>query len=461
MASACRRRSSAATPRIWSRSCFPISSPARRTSTGAREIPDHPLVQQTLHDCLHEVMDVDGLVRLLQQLEAGEITVCTRDVTSPSPLAHAVLSARPYAFLDDAPAEERRTRAVQVRRFMGVEEAAQLGVLDPAAVARVREQAWPLVRNADELHDALVLLGFLVESEAAPSWHALLDRLIAERRAMRIATPTATLWLAAERLPELQNVNTVPGSNVNTVPGFDRCGGAPASAGDGERALVELLRSRLECLGPVTAAQLGAPLGLDPARIDAALLVLEAEGFAMRGSFTDAAAGATQWCERRLLARIHAETLQRLRKEIEPATPADYVRFLVDWQGLGRARRRRRGAARRAGTPRRFCCAGGRRGRHRSCRNVLLTSIPRCSIGCVRRAASCGCAPGARGEARAPVRQTPITFVPRSAARIWRAFAPVASDAEQQRGRAHGAQHAALRGRAVLRRPARRDAPAG
>jgi ATP-dependent Lhr-like helicase len=425
---------------------FPDQLACAENLTGAREIPDHPLVQQTLHDCLHEVMDVVGLERLLARLEAGEIEVTARDLAAPSPLAHAVLSARPYAFLDDAPAEERRTRAIQLRRFGGVEDAAQLGALDPAAVERVRAQAWPLVRNADELHDALVLLGFMEEGEARVEWHAFLDALIAERRASRVVTPAAILWVAAERLPE---VAVVVGAEVAVVlgapgrgedacrdavnPSMEAAGGtslfrtplqAPSPLPDA-RALVEVVRSRLEGLGPVTAGQLGGPIGLDAGEIEGALLALEAEGFVLRGAFT--AHGAAEWCERRLLARIHAETLQRLRRDTEPVAAADYVRFLVEWQGLGEpaqgeaalvsALERLEGFAAPAAEweesilPRRVrdftpemldrLCAAGR---------VVWLRL------------------GARTEARAPVRHTPIAFAPRVASRVWRAFAPRASE---------------------------------
>src|SRR6202008_1706333 len=151
---------------------FPDQVACAENLVGEREIPDHPLIRQTVIDCLVDAMDIDGLTRILTRLEAGEIYVVTRDLTEPSPLALEVLSARPYAYLDDAPLEERRTQAVMSRRWLAREAAADIGRLDPEAIARVRSEAWPDAANADELHDALVWLGFLSAEEAgsAPDW---------------------------------------------------------------------------------------------------------------------------------------------------------------------------------------------------------------------------------------------------------------------------------------------------
>jgi ATP-dependent Lhr-like helicase len=298
---------------------------------GDREIPDHPLVAQTLSDCLTQVMDIGGLERLLARLEAGAIEIRCCDLTSPSPLAQEILGAKPYAFLDDAPAEERRTLAVQTRRFMSAKEAAELGKLDAAAIARVRDEAWPQARSADELHDALVTLGFASAQETAPAWAALFQRLRDERRATAFTAPGGReLWVAAERLPELRCALPA-GRPAEELPALDA---PPADRADAVR---ELVRSRIEALGPVTAESLGAPLGLSSADTQLALVALEAQGFVMRGRFTGA--DAEEWCERRLLARIHRYTVQRLRSEIEPASLADYQRFLLHWQGLGSERR--------------------------------------------------------------------------------------------------------------------------
>ncbi len=304
---------------------------AENLGGGDREIPDHPLVAQTLTDCLTSAMDIEGLERLLARVEAGEVGVLCCELTSPSPLAQEILGAKPYAFLDDAPPEERRTLAVQARRYMSVEQAAELGKLDPDAIARVRAEAWPQVLNADELYDALATLGFVAVTEADTGWRAHFASLESDGRATTVTVPgAATLWVAAERLEELRLA--VPGSTVAAQ--LVRISGPVA---DGDAALREIVRSRLEALGPVTPDVLARPLGLQAQDVLPALAALEQEGVAMRGRFTGVA--AEEWCERRLLARIHRYTLKRLRSEIEPATLADYQRFLFHWQGLGTERR--------------------------------------------------------------------------------------------------------------------------
>jgi ATP-dependent Lhr-like helicase len=309
-------------------SIFPDQVACAENLVGEREIPDHPLVRQTIADCLGEAMDLDGLERLLARLESGAIRVVARDLTEPSPLALEVLSARPYAYLDDAPLEERRTQAVMSRRWLAPEEAADLGRLDPEAIARVRAEAWPDAANPDELHDALVLLGFLsiAEVDAEPRWRDWLAVLAQDKRVTRLDTPRAALWIAAERLPQFQALSP----DAQLEPAIV----APAAYDkDWSRddALIEIVRSRLEGLGPVTQDALAAPLGFDAQNIAAPLAALEAEGFALRGQFT-AGAAADEWCERRLLARIHRYTVKRLRAEIEPVAARDFLRFLLDWQ---------------------------------------------------------------------------------------------------------------------------------
>ena len=308
---------------------FPDQLACAENLVGEREVPDHPLVGQTIADCLHDAMDIDGLERLLTGLESGAIAVVTRDLTEPSPLALEVLSARPYAYLDDAPLEERRTQAVMSRRWLAPEAASDLGRLDPEAIARVRGEAWPDAANADELHDALVWLGFLstAEAEAGPGWSEWLAALARERRVTRLHMPRATLWITAERLPQFQAL----WPEARLEPAIVAPAAYAGHDWSEEDALIEILRGRLEGQGPVTGAMLAAPLGLEPGEIAAALAALEVEGFALRGRFTPAAA-AEEWCERRLLARIHGYTVKRLRAEIEPVAARDFLRFLVDWQ---------------------------------------------------------------------------------------------------------------------------------
>ena len=308
---------------------FPDQLACAENLSGEREIPDHPLVRQTIGDCLNEAMDVVGLERLLTGIETGAVRVVVRDLTEPSPLALEVLSARPYAYLDDAPLEERRTQAVMGRRWLTPEDAADLGRLDPEAIARVREEAWPEPANADEMHDALVWLGFLAESEVGntPGWAGWLGELAASRRAARLDHGGARLWVAAERLPQFQAL--WPEATLSPAIA------APASHAERDwspdLALVEILRGRLEGLVPVTADALAAPLGLTADDIAFALAALEAEGFALRGRYTPDAE-AEEWCERRLLARVHRYTVNRLRAEIQPVAARDFLRFLFEWQ---------------------------------------------------------------------------------------------------------------------------------
>jgi ATP-dependent Lhr-like helicase len=318
-------------------------------------IPDHPLVEQTLYDCMHRAMDVEGLEALLKRIETGRTQVLCRDLASPSPLAQEILGAKPYAFLDDAPAEERRTLAVQARRYLSPEQAADLGRLDPEAIRRVRDEAWPDARDADELLDGLVLLGFMTAAEgtaargtegteaegnadAAGAWPAFFATLSAEGRATEYRLPSGeVLWVSAERLEEVRLALPVG----TAAPGARSLSGRSA---DPDTALREVVRSRLEGLGPSTAAALARPFGLPAEELAVPLLALEQQGVVMRGRFTRA--GDEEWCERRLLARIHRYTLKRLRNEIEPVSPADYQRFLFDWQGLGDGRREGREALR-------------------------------------------------------------------------------------------------------------------
>ncbi len=306
---------------------FPDQLACAENLVGEREIPDHPLVRQTIADCLGEAMDADGLERLLAGLEAGEIRVVARDLTEPSPLALEVLSARPYAYLDDAPLEERRTQAVIGRRWLSPESAADIGRLDPEAIARVREEAWPEPANADELHDALVWLGFLGDGEAPSGSDDMFAELARDRRIARLHLERATIRIAAERLPQFRAVWPEARLDPEIITPTEYAGRVWSP----DEALVEILRGRLEGLGPVTEAALASSLGLVPGDIAASLLALEAEGFALRGRF-NACAAAEEWCERRLLARIHRYTINRLRAEIQPVAARDFLRFLFGWQ---------------------------------------------------------------------------------------------------------------------------------
>ncbi|HEY2926925.1 MAG TPA: DEAD/DEAH box helicase [Albitalea sp.] len=310
---------------------FPDQLACAENLVGEREIPDHPLVAQTLHDCLHETMDVDGFERLLARIEAGEVSITTCDLASPSPLSHAIINARPYAFLDDGAAEERRTRAVSTQPLMDLQTAADIGRLDPQAIAQVREEAWPEIGDADELHDALVVHGFLTRAEVDfPDFVAMLGQ---QRRVTRLETSAGdALYVAAERLHEFQAV--FPGAELSPpIEAVVKDRPAP------DDALREILRGRLDLLGPVTAPALAAPLGLAANAVLTGLLQLEAEGAVMRGAFTAAgvADGCEEWCDRRLLARMHRITRDKLRAEAQPVPAAQFMRFLFRWHQLAAA----------------------------------------------------------------------------------------------------------------------------
>ncbi|HKG98811.1 MAG TPA: crosslink repair DNA glycosylase YcaQ family protein, partial [Pyrinomonadaceae bacterium] len=300
---------------------------AENLNVGEREIPSHPLVDQTVKDCLEEAMDVDGLERLLSSIERNEKNLFACDVIEASPLSQEILNARPYAYLDDAPLEERRTRAVFQRRWLDPQTASDMGKLDQAAIDRVREEVWPEPRNADELHDALVELGFVTEVEGG-SWKDFFEELKSDRRAAVLSTETGKrLWVAAERLPQIKVV--YPSASLE--PAIVAPESVSRMTWTSEDALVELIRGRLEGLGPVTVAQLMESSGLSKLEIETALLKLEAEGFVIRGQFTPGGT-ETEWSARRLLARIHSYTLNRLRQEIEPVATTDFMRFLLAWQ---------------------------------------------------------------------------------------------------------------------------------
>ncbi len=310
---------------------FPDQVACLENIVGEREIPDHPLVRQTLDDCLHEAMDSEGLLALLRRMEGGQVELLARDLPAPSPLAMDILGARPYAFLDDAPLEERRTQAVLARRWSDPESADDLGALDPEAIAAVREEAWPEARSADELHEALTALGCIAEAETAaqPQWREWLAELARGGRATRMQVAhDRVLWLPLERLMLLRAVYP----QAPFQPHLQAPGGYDQPIEE-EAALVELIRARLSGFGPLPVALIALPLALPASAVAAALVRLESQGYVMRGRFS-AGAVEEEWCERHLLARIHRYTVKRLRREIEPVERVDFMRFLADWQHL-------------------------------------------------------------------------------------------------------------------------------
>jgi ATP-dependent Lhr-like helicase len=315
---------------------FPDQLACLENIAGDREIPDHPLVQQTIDDCLIEAMDIDGFEQLLHRLSTGDLQGLARDVPEPSPLSHEILNARPYAFLDDAPLEERRTRAVMTRRSLEPRSAGDLGALDTAAIDRVCSEAALDASSADELHDSLLLVGVLPAAQVEQNdWQSLVDALVKEGRCTSFQAGERAYWVAAERAPMVEaayGIDTlVP---AVTVPERQMRDWTP------EEAHREIVRGWMEVLGPVTEAGLSEHLLLDATVISQSLIALEGEGFVLRGAFRPTEI-QLQWCNRRLLARIHNLTLHRLRAEIEPVSCAQYLRFLVQWQHLDIASRAR------------------------------------------------------------------------------------------------------------------------
>ncbi|HET8876996.1 MAG TPA: DEAD/DEAH box helicase [Casimicrobiaceae bacterium] len=309
---------------------FPDQIACAENIVGEREIPDHPLVRQVVHDCLHEAMDIDGLERLLRRIERGDVEIVARDLPAPSPLAMEILNARPYAYLDDAPLEERRTQAVMARRWTDDDASGKLGELDAAAIERVRIEAWPEASRPDEMHAALLALGFVTDAEirAHDGWREFLEALAHDRRATAVALAAEhRVFAAAERLPQFDALY----AGAAHAPPI----GAPAEyaerAWSRDEALTELVRSRLQALGPVTASAIADSFALPVGEIEGALARLAGEGVAMNGSYTPDAT-RPEWCDRTLLARIHRYTIKRLRQEIEPVSTQDFVRFLFRWQ---------------------------------------------------------------------------------------------------------------------------------
>ncbi len=290
---------------------FPVLAACQENvAPGPMEIPDHTLVRQTLADCLHEAMDIDGLRELVSGIEAGRITVITRDTTEPSVLAHEIINGQPFTYLDDGEFENRRSRNVKVPRGLPV-DARDLARLDTDAIQRVREEVRPQPRDADELHDLLLTL-YLTHPE--PAWAQMFDELARTGRAGLIDG----MWCATERRLAVESLSADDETNA---------------------VMPEMLRGHLDILGPATAASLAAKTSRPQRDVELALIQLESEGFALRGHFTDPG-GAEEFCARRLLARIHAYTRMRRRSEIEPVTPQDFMRFLLRWQHVAAGTRR-------------------------------------------------------------------------------------------------------------------------
>jgi ATP-dependent Lhr-like helicase len=328
-------------------SVFPDAAACFENIPGDRQIPDHPLVSEVMKDVLTEAMDLEGLKTLLTGLADGRIRCIAVDTPVPSQFSHEILNANPYAYLDDAPLEERRARAVQMRRMLPESVLEEVGGLDQAAIAQVREEAWPDVRDADELHDVLHTLVALPADRhdySTEQWKFYFERLIAEGRAASAVSGGRIYWVAAERAKTF----SILFPDTRFEPELAEVEGTAPTR---EEALLKLVTGWMSHLGPVTATQLGEILGIPGAEVLSALLRMEASGTILRGTFSGAAAELrstgqpraavptfskheheTEWCERRLLARIHRLTVATLRKQIEPVTAAQFLQWLLNWQ---------------------------------------------------------------------------------------------------------------------------------
>jgi ATP-dependent Lhr-like helicase len=346
---------------------FPaLAACQENTSPGPVQLPDHIIVRQVLDDCLHEAMDVDGLVQLVSRLRSGETRAHFVDSVEPSVLSHEIANSEPYTYLDDAPLEDRRSRQVRLRQGLPV-DVRDLSHLDPIALERARAEVAPSPRNAEELHD--LLLSTLVH-RPRDDWRDWFGELVRSRRATQVrtapggtgaggtapggtgaGTETLTLWCTVERrawvealfpgasfVPDLhfKSPAASPGTGtVNDLGARAMTGGAPAPGLDADAAAALLLRGRLELAGPVTVQALAATCAIPPSRVLAGLARLETEGFAMQGRFDPALGTEQQWCARHLLARIHGYSQSRLRSEVRPVSAQDLMRFLLRWQHVG------------------------------------------------------------------------------------------------------------------------------
>lgn len=294
-------------------------------------IPDHPLIAQTVADCLFEAMDVVRWENLLSDIQNGIVQLVAKDTREPSPFSHAILNANPYSFLDDAPLEERRARAVAVRRSLSVEDMRDLARLDPEAIARVKADAWPVVRDAEELHDALLSLVALPAQEG-DAWKVWFEELVVSGRATEARRPGRAYWVPAERWSLAQAVFP----DAQPFPPLALPEGMRA-ASDPAEAVKALVRGRMEVAGPVTSQKAAEDLGLEKSTVETAMFALEAEGFVLQGRYTESALSTEaplEWCERRLLSRIHRLTLDGARKKVQAVAPETFMRFLAEYHFL-------------------------------------------------------------------------------------------------------------------------------
>ncbi|MFM0294731.1 MULTISPECIES: DEAD/DEAH box helicase [Paraburkholderia] len=400
---------------------FPEQAACLENVVGERELPSHPLVDQTVDDCLHEAMDSERWLALLRRIEQGDIQLVARDLPAPSPLAAEILNAKPYAYLDDAPIEERRTQAVLSRRWTDPSSADDLGALDAGAIESVRDEAWPQARNADEMHEALTGLACITEAEARrhDGWPAWLAALAESGRATRLWIADGdAVWLPVERLTCFESL--YPGASFAPLLAAPK---GYSESWTAEDALLDVLRARLTGFGPLPVSAIAGALHLPAASVEQSLMRLEAEGYVMRGRFTPQA-GEEEWCERHLLARIHRYTVKRLRREIEPVERHDFMRFLFEWQHLTPDTRSegRDALAAVLDQLEGFQAAAGAweedilPARVKAYANTSLDEL--CRAGKIVWTRLTERARGAAG----PVRSTPIVLLPRVQVRVWSAL---------------------------------------
>lgn len=321
---------------------FPEAQACQENIEGDIAISNHPLIREVMKDVLTEALDIEGLERVLHGIGDGRITCIAVDTPQPSQFSHEILNANPYAYLDDAPIEERRARAVEMRRMLPEAVLGEIGRLDPAAIAEVCADAWPDVRDAEELHDALLTLMALPASDSGdshsldplsarlqhslPAWSGLFEQLMQQHRVIRGRQNEKVYWVAAERVRSFTRM--FPSAQFDSsVPDFE----GPAASSK-EDAFLSLVTGWISHSGPVTAKELATVLSLPASELEKCLLRLEASGVILRGKFTDPVSPETEWCERRLLARIHRLTLGQLRKQIQSVNPAQFMNWLLRWQ---------------------------------------------------------------------------------------------------------------------------------
>lgn len=303
---------------------FPTLAACQDNAAGPNiEIPDHLLVRQTIDDALREALDIDRLKELLREIEKGSVEMHFVDTPEPSPLSHEVLNGKPFTFLDDAPLEERRTRAVVMRRGL---DPSLIAEPEATAIERVRQEVAPAPRDADELHD---VLSWLVAMPAREEWRDWFDELAKRARAAAIFVnqeiedgKTIELWHAAELRDEVAAL--WPHAEIRWE----------ADISQESTAAVKLLRGHLDITGPITATALAKTTALPLNMVRTALIELETQGYVLQGNWEPTAieTAETQWCARRLLLRIHHYSKKKRRSQSEPASAQDFMRFLLRWQ---------------------------------------------------------------------------------------------------------------------------------